>query len=329
MSNFLLTSGIFAALWYILRLLMEMWGKKLLPGWFTYVGGVIAWMTVVSLAGPVWAIGELFAKMFDRPDMGTGFEVGSLFFLISIVGKVLIDNPEILDYARMQPFLLASLKFEHYTRKRDDIFVELDKHMIRQIHKEQTGTELREEQQKKKFIPHTDPQQALKEIEQLRAKPLRSVHFQDELSRLNKGETVEVVDTFKLNAVKRTSHDFYPNVSEMAIRPAEKLLMLKLTMPEVTPETQFNADRTFRMKQNIYDFLQALNTEQWLAPYSKFFDKIHITCHRTDTDTFGLPIQTPFLSVGIATSELRQREGKFFVATELDKIATVSFLSST
>ncbi|MBI4428266.1 MAG: hypothetical protein HY562_04025 [Ignavibacteriales bacterium] len=325
MKNFLLAGALSAGLWYVLRLLREMWGKKLLPGWFTYVGGVLAWLTVISLVGPVWAIVDLLSVMFDRPDMGVAFEIGSLFILISIVGKVLIDHPEILDYARVQPFLLASLKFEHYSRRRDDIFVELDKHIIKQIHKEQTGRELPETKQRKKFIPHTDPQQALREIEQLRAKPLRSVHLESELRQLKAGEVTDITDTFKLNAAKHKTHDFYEFASEIKISPQEKNLSFKVVFPNVNAQTTFDADRIFRLKQGLYDLFQALRSELWLKPYAEYFDTFKVVCHRVDTDTFGLPIEKPFCSVEIALSELIQRDGKFFVATDLDKIAKVSF----
>ena len=84
-------------------------------------------------------------------------------------------------------------------------------------------------------------------------------------------------------------------------------------------------DSVFRLKQGLYDMLQALNSEPWLKPYAEFFGKIKVVCHRTDTDTFGLPVQQPFFSVEIGKTELSQRESKLFVATELDKIATVVF----
>ena len=325
MKSFLVTSAVFAGLWYFLRLLREAWGKKLLPGWFTYVGGVFAWLTVLSLAGPGWAIVDLFSTMFDHPDMGIGFEIGSLFFLISIVAKVLIDHQEILDYARVQPFLFASLKFEHYTRKRDDIFEELDKHTIAQIHREQTGKELPETKTPKKGIPHTDPEQALKELERVRAQPIRSAHLEAELSQLKAGEVTDVTDTFTLNSLRHKTHDFYELASGMLVTPQEKLLSFKLVFPNVNAQTSFDADSVFRLKQGLYDMLQALNSEPWLKPYAEFFGKLKVVCHRTDTDTFGLPIQQPFFSVEIECAELSRREGKLFVATELDKIATVVF----
>ncbi|MBI3005948.1 MAG: hypothetical protein HYY49_11135 [Ignavibacteriales bacterium] len=312
-------------MWYLLRLLREAWGKKLLPGWFTYVGGVLAWITIVSLAGPVWAVIDLFSIIMERPDLGVGLEIGTLFILISIVAKVLIDYPEILDYARVQPFLLASLKFEHYTRKRDDIFEELDKHVIAQIHREQTGKEIPAGKPQRKFIPHTDPEQALREVERLRAQPLRSVHLKAELDQLKAGEVTDITDTFKLNAAKHPTHDFYQLASEVKITPVEKLLSFKLVFPNVNSQTAFDADRVFRLKQGIYDLLQALRSEIWLKPYQEYFSNLRVVCHRTDTDTFGLPIEKPFFSVEIAVAELVQREGKLFVATELDKIATVTF----
>ncbi len=145
------------------------------------------------------------------------------------------------------------------------------------------------------------------------------------MTQLKSGEVAEISDSFKLNTVKHKSHDFYDLASEMKIAPLEKLLSFKIVFPNLTAQSKLDEDRIYRLKQELYDLLQTLHGEKWLTSYAEYFERIKVVCHRTDTDTFGLPIQQPFFSVEIALIELKQRVGKLFVATELDKIATVVF----
>lgn len=326
MKIFLATLPVFAVLWFLMRLMKELWEKDKLPGWFSPIGGIIAWATVASAVGPVWGVVEVLIRLFTEPSMGVAFELGGIGFALSMGGKLLADNPEILDYARVKPLIVESLQFRKYDLRRDDIFVELDKHNVKKVYQETTGKEFPPEMEKKrKPIPHMEPGEALKELERVRAMPLHSVHLQDQLTQLKAGEVADISDSFKLNVVKHKTHDFYELASEMKIVPQEKLLSFRIVFPNVTAQTTFDADRIFRLKQGLYDLFQALRAEAWIKPYTEFFEKLKVVCYRTDTDTFGLPIQQPFFSVEIALSELIQREGKLFVATELDKIATVDF----
>jgi hypothetical protein len=326
MKIFLATLPVFAVLWFFMRLLKELWEKDKLPGWFSPIGGIIAWATVASAVGMMWGVVEVLVRLFTEPSWGTAFEFIGIGFAISMGGKLLADNPEILDYARVKPLIVESLLFRKYDLRREDIFVELDKHNVKKVYQETTGKAFPKEMEKKmKPIPHMDPEEALKELERVRAMPLRSVHLEDQLGQLKAGEVTDISDSFKLNAMKHKTHDFYELASEMKIAPQAKLLSFKIIFPLVTAQTTFDADRIYRLKQGIYDLFQALRSEVWLKPYAEYFSNLKVVCYRTDTDTFGLPTEQPFFSVEIALSELRQREGKLFVATELDKIATVTF----
>ena len=330
MKIFLATLPVFAALWFIMRLMMQLWEKGWLPAWFTPIGGITAWATVLSLAGPVWAVIDIFIGLVTADSYVNAFgplmELFGVSLIIGLGGKLILGSPEILDYDHVKPFIVDSMQFRGYERRRDDIFEELDKHAIKKVFQETTGKAFPKEMEKKmKSIPHMEPEEALKELERVRAMPLRSVHLQDQLGQLRAGEVADISDSFKLNAVKNKSHDFYDLVSEMKIAPLEKLLSFKIVFPNLTAQTKLDADRVYRLKQELYDLLQALHGEKWLMPYGEHFERIKAVCHRTDTDTFGLPIQQPFFSVEIALVELKQRTGKLFVATDLDKIATVVF----
>ena len=326
MKIFLATLPFFAVLWFLMRLLKELWEKDKLPGWFSPIGGLIAWGIVASAVVLVWGVIDPLIRLITEGSQGAAYELIGLGFALSLGGKLLADNPQIMDFSRVKPLIVESLLFRKYDLRREDIFVELDKHNVKKTYQETTGKTFPKEMEKKmKPIPHMEPEQALKELERVRAMPLQSVHLQDQLGQLKGGEVADISDSFKLNAVKQKSHDFYDLASEMKIAPLEKLLSFKIVFPNLTAQTKLDADAVYRLKQELYDLLQTLHGEKWLMPYGEYFERIKVVCHRTDTDTFGLPIQQPFFSVEIALSELIQREGKLFVATELDKIATVDF----
>lgn len=326
MKIFIPAFFVFAALWFLMRLIKELWEKDKLPGWFSPIGGIIAWGIVASAVGMVWGVADPGIRLFTEPSYGVAFELIGLLFALSMGAKFLADNPEIMDFSRVKPLIIESLQFRKYNLRREDIFEELDKQNIKKVYSETTGKEFPKEMQKKmKPIPHMEPEEALKELERVRAIPLRSAHLQDQLSQLKAGEVADISDSFKLNAVKRKTHDFYDLASEMKITPSEKLLAFKIVFPNVNAQTTFDADMIFRLKQNLYDLLQALRSEAWLKPYMEYFENLRVVCYRTDMDTFGLPAEKSFCSVQIALMELAQRDGKLFVATELDKIAVVTF----
>lgn len=323
MSDFITSLVIFGALWALLRLGREAWGKNMLPGWSTPVGGVVAWGAMLSLSGPFIAIARLFLRVMKHPDVAAGFEFGGIAILGSIVAKVLIDHAEILDYDRVQPFFFACLKFQRFGAKRDNIFAELEQQEIRAIYKEQTGKELRFESEKKK-IPSLTPEQARNLLEESRKTNPRSAHLKMEIDQLLQGKETDISDAFTINSMKVTRHDLYKEFSELKIDPSVKTLRFKVRFHDLRPGVELTAERLFRVKQDLYDALQCLNMEHWMKPYAGFVETFDVTCHRVEMDSFNMPEPVPFMRVEMPTAELRQRENTIFIATELNKIAKVT-----
>lgn len=323
MGDFATSFILFGVLWALLRLGREAWGKNMLPGWLTPVGGVVAWSAVLSLAGPFIAIARLFLRFMKRPDVAAGYEFGGIAILGSLVAKVLIDHPEILDYDRVQPFLFACLKFQRYGQKRDDIFAELEQQEIRSIYKEQTGKELRFESEEK-GIPSITPEQARTMLEESRKVNPRSAHLKAEVDQLLQGKETDISEALMINSMKAMRHALYKEITELKIDPSVKTLRFKVRFPELKAGVELTADRLFRIKQDLYDALQFLNMEHWMKPYAGFVETFDVTCHRVEMDSFDMPEPIPFMRVEIPTAELRRRETSIFIATELNKIAKVT-----
>lgn len=216
--------------------------------------------------------------------------------------------------------------FRNYFAEQEDLFVQLEKKKICDIHKEISGHDLVEAAPKKKEMIHTDPESAIRELEQFRAKAIQSVHLDDELASLKNGKPIDVTDTFRINTFKRTTHNLYPNCRDMRIEPVEKVFSLDVDFTGIRNDAALTSDLIFRVKQDLYDMMQSIISEDWLKPFTEFFDELSVSCCRIKPDSFDLPQRVPFMKVEIPVDELRIREGKFYSVADLHTIATITML---
>jgi hypothetical protein len=320
---------IFAAFYYPVRLLKENWVRLSLPSWCVIPAGLLSWGAVLSLAGPPIAIGYVCANIVTSLTMGAAFEAAAVFFLTGIVANVVVVHREILDWDHTGPFIRTSMMFRNYFSEEEDLFQQLEKKQIRDIHRKTTGKELVEPIAAKKEMPHTDPEATRRMLEEMRLRPIQSIHLADELSRLKTGETVDITDTFTINTFKRPTHALYKASHEMRIDATAKIMSFAIHYTQISGDTALTRDLIIRVEQDLYDALQALIDEQWLRPYKEFFEKISVTCFRVSVDSFDLPQQYPFMRVEIPVRELQLRQGKFFSVADLPSIATVTMLEKS
>lgn len=324
MGTFLQSLFLFAIFYTPLRLLHENWKRLALPPWFIYPAGILSWGAVLSLVGPPYALVSLLKAVLKAPDVSAGFEIGAVLILISLLAKTLVDHPEILKWNHMKPFLQHSLLFRSYFGEHIDLFEELEKKRINDIHREISGNDIPDAQQKVRILSHSAPGQARQDLETLGAKPLQSAHLKTELEQLKLGTTIDISDTFKINVLKRPTNALYTQAYEMSLDPAERTLRFKVNFTNITVDAKFSAERLFRVKQEVYDLLQALVSEEWLKPYSEFFDLLFLTCFRVQLDGFDLPRQFPFMSIQVPVHELRAREGRIYNVADLHTIAMIT-----
>lgn len=323
MGTFLRSLFLFAIFYTPLRLLHDNWKRLALPPSFIYLAGILSWGAVLSLVGPPYALVSLFEAVLKAPDVSAALEIGGVLILISLLAKTLVDHPEILKWNHMKPFLQRSLLFRNYFAEHIDLFEELEKKRINDIHREISGNDI-PDLQKVRILPHSAPGQARQELEKRGAKPLQSAHLKTDLEQLKLGTTIDISDTFKINVLKRPTHALYTQAYEMSLNPAERTLRFKVNFTNIAPDMKFSAERLFRVKQEVYDLLQALVSEEWLKPYSEFFDLLFLTCFRVQLDGFDLPRQFPFMSIQVPVHELRAREGRIYNVADLHTIATIT-----
>ncbi len=326
MGRFLTSLFFFALFYYPLRLLKDNWERLSLPSWWVYPAGILSWAALLSLAGPPIAIVYVCADVVQHLSISAAFEAAAIFFLGGIIANVVMVHREILDWDHTAPFIRASLMFRNYYNEQDDLFQQLEKKRIHDIHRETTGRDIVERVVTKKELPHMSPEAARRLLEEERLKPIQSVHLDEELDRLKAGETVDLSDTFTINTFKHPTHALYKDCHEMRIDPAAKILSFAVHQTRITGDTVLSREPLIGVEQDLYDALQALIDEAWLRPYTKYYEKISVTCFRVKLDSFDLPQQSPFLRVEIPVAELQSRAGKFYNVADLPAIATVSVL---
>jgi hypothetical protein len=120
-------------------------------------------------------------------------------------------------------------------------------------------------------------------------------------------------------------HPFCAKVQESRIEPHRKRLSLFIDFPEFTEE-QFKDEMTvLRFNRQVYDFLQSLNAEAWLKPYTPFFESYFLICRALRLNTRNTDVFYPFMKTGVLVSDLRKLEGFYFNPRKLAEIAAVAF----
>ncbi len=328
MTRFFTSLVIFACFYYPLRLMHENWVRLSLPSWCVIPAGIMSWGAILSMAGPPIAIAYACAGVVTSLSIGAAFEAAGLIFLVGIIANLVVVHREILDWDHMWPFIRSSLFFRDYFEEQEDLFQQLEKKQIRDIHRETTGKEIVEPVVARKEIPHLDPAVARRMIEEDRLKPVQSAHLADELSRLRNGETVDVTDTFTINTFKHPTHAFYRDCHEMRIDAVARVLSFAAHCTYIREDASLTRDLMIRVERDLYEALQALIDERWIKPYRDFFENISVTCFRVRHDSFDMPRQCPFVRVEIPVAELLVRQGKFYNIADLPSIATITTIES-
>jgi hypothetical protein len=257
--------------------------------------------------------------LFTNPNEAAAYKLIGLALVFSVFWKYSAANPELLDLDHMQPFIRESLLFKDPMLKRDNIFEELDKHEVRRVYRETTGkplaftldddpmfrkiareriedAEIRINEKKRQKYSGEDKRttvdpEAIKTL----GMPPRSPHLQIELEQLDRGDRVDITDSWKLNSLRRSSHDFYAKVRQAILDPQAYTLIVTIGSEGFT-QNLLNSHALFlRLKQDLYDFFRGVHEEAWMEPYLRFVRSYECVCEELVDD--------PFLRSGEAAAE--------------------------
>ena len=80
-----------------------------------------------------------------------------------------------------------------------------------------------------------------------------------------------------------------------------------------------------RFNRKVYDFLQSMNSELWLKPFTPLFESYYLMCRARRINKDSTEVFYPFMKVGMLISELQKLEGSYFNPRKLSEIAAVAF----
>jgi hypothetical protein len=323
MAWFLLGGILFLLAYAPLRTLKDRWEREELQSSSRFTIGVLAWASVAALLMTILGFFQPIVGMFTRPEVGQGLEIGSLALAVTGIARLNVSFPELLDIARMRPFFLGALRFSDPGLSRMIMVEELDKHQIRTVYREVTGRELPEKVRPRKSA--WTPERAERELAHLRNRQTITPHLQDELRLLKSNKPADITDSWRINSLRRSSHDFFRRVQRVMIEPGSGTLSLDVDFGDVDPRSLQTSTGVFRFYQDLYDFLQAMREEVWMQPYMPLVKSVSLAGSRVEYDEFGQRRDVLFLRMEATVEALERWEGRFFNPAELNTIARIEF----
>ena len=317
---------IFCFCYFTLRYLKLFWEKRQLPPWSKYILGVLAWGALLSFLGILWGLAQPVIELFTAPNNGLAFLLVGLAMGVGAIAKYANANPELFDFDSMKAFLKDSLSFANPARSWMLLSEEVDKHEVRRVYKEVTGNDLpgdddrydRELKKKleaskgKEFFSKDKRVTASKELLNLLGQTIESPHAKEELQQLQGGATVDISDSWHINRLKRSSHDYFHMVKKVTIDPGLQQMTLMLESEQFTDAQVQDAVSLYRLKQNLYDFLQAVHQEAWVLPYLNHVVTISCTASHFEDEAFvGVQVH-PTCRVEISRADLTAYENRFY-----------------
>ncbi|MEX0736281.1 MAG: hypothetical protein WD182_02495 [Bacteroidota bacterium] len=321
MATTMTLSVILIGSFLLLRSIREISLSSNFPLWGITLCGLLAWVFVLStISMPLWIV-YLVYDLLGNKNLNQIY----LLLFIGVVGGMLFQAKEMLDSPQVWDFARTAIWFRPYTVRTLRLDDELEKKRIKEIHRTTTGKTAVDLPSEVKFRTEDEIRKLQEEARAAAGRGLQPAGLKEDLLELQSERPVDLSDTWKINSFRKSSHAWYGTTLEVRIDPGRATIAFRLNLPEIRRDQLREANALFSFKQDVYALLQAIHTEEWLKPYASFFSTIELTCIGIETDGFGQTALLPFFRISARTSELAKREGKFFAATELHTISTISF----
>jgi hypothetical protein len=317
---------LFCFFYFTMRYLKHPWEKRQLPPWSKYILGVFAWGSLLSFLGVLWGLAQPVIQLFTSPNMGLAFLIMGLALAVGAIAMYANANPELFDFASMKAFLKDSLAFANPARSWMLLAEEVDKHEVRRVYKEVTGKELPAEDERydrelkkkleatkgKEFFSGDKRVAASKELLAVLKQTIESPLAKEELQQLGQGAMVDISDSWHINRLKRSTHDYFLLVKTVTVDPGSKRMSFMLESEQFADGQVRDPVSLYRLKQNLYDFLQAVHQQDWVQPYLNHAATIVCTCsHFEDQAFIGIQVHQ-ICRVEISRADLKLYENRYY-----------------
>jgi hypothetical protein len=285
------------------------------------ITGMVSWVFILSVAA--WILLTLYLIYAVTVLGGFGAMYGLVF--IALCSGLAFQFNEVLGTGTVFSYLRDTALFRPMQPKTMLVQEELDRKEIRDIHRETSDKPFPVVRTQKRLLTEKEIQQVHRELHIHRQKPNRSDRYDEEIASLKSGAVTSIADPWKVYTFSHKFHDWYVEMSRVEIDPSTRVLHFRLNVPDALESSLRAPLYIFRLKQELYQLLQVLNTDPWLLWYNDYYDRFLSTLYGVESDSFGHTQLFPFMRIDILRSQLSEREGMFFNAADLHKISTITF----
>ncbi len=298
---------VFLPTWFLLRRFTRIWIERQISVFESIFACFSAWLWLLSLT--MW-FGGIALTLYEFLSTHETIDIWVLVFAVLLTGYVInffVESRSEIGFDDTQDFIKEAIQFRRSSQRRLDLL------SLMQLRRE------------RKTRPHarTDPE--ARQRARLQADLSKEKELDVQLALLREGKQVDISEVWHLQTKMHVGHSLYKKIEGVKIEPNKKRLSIYADFPELN-ETQLKDEMTIlRFNRQVYDFLQSMNAEPWLKPYTPFFESYYLMCRATRMSDDGSEILYPFMKVGVLTSELRKREGSYFNPRNLSEITALVF----
>lgn len=135
-------------------------------------------------------------------------------------------------------------------------------------------------------------------------------------------EAVDISATWRARALGRTSPRFFDRISDVQVLPMKKVLSASVDLP-ITAADLATPPILRHLKMDLYNLFQAIESESWLVPYTRFYETITLKCYGAIVEESEKKWHTPLLSVSVKTAVLNRLKGTSYDGRDLEKMARI------
>ena len=293
--------------WLLLRRFTKIWIERQISFVESAVAGISAWLFFISMV--LW-FGGIVLTLLEYLSSHAPLDLWALIFSTMLTGfgaHYFLRSRSEYNLDETKDYIKEAIQFRRSAQSRLDL-LSLIQHRQRQ---------------RTHFIGGKDPESLQRARLQASLNKAKGVDAQ--IALLREGTTIDLSEVWSTQTKMHSFHPFCEKVEEVRIEPSRKRLAIFIDFPELR-ESHFKDEMiVLRFNRQVYDFLQSMNSESWLKPYTPFFENYFLMCRAKRKNEDGMEVFYPFMKTGIPVSELRKLEGSYFNPRNLSEIAAVAF----
>lgn len=282
---------------------------------------IVGWCLVITFAVYCVSIISLVAAFFSgNPD--AGYLVVVQLILLTVLFRVYVYYEENIEVAEMKNFLRDALFFRNYSRRKDyELREEIDRHEMQRIYKEVTGKEPIADSTATAYDYH--PSQRSKNS--VSGQKISLQLHEHTIRELAARRETEVTEAFRLELMGNNTHPYIPLIANAVIDGKTSTLSLAIVLP-VDQQLRWNEPNAKqRLIERMYEFLVILTSLPWFNMYLRYSNTVIARLIQTHLNDEAKEVQKEVLQFKILLSKMRARGTKITPASEIEKMATITF----